>query len=138
MLRSALLLLLAGLLLGGCASVPKDYPRTETSAFQDHQRTAIGRFVAEAAALHPGQSGFTLIRYGRNAFTARAALSELAEKTLDLQYYIWEPDATGRILAEYLLRAADRGVRVLLDDISFKGRDAVIAALDPHPSIEIV
>lgn len=87
MLRSALLLLLAGLLLGGCASVPKDYPRTETSAFQDHQRTAIGRFVAEAAALHPGQSGFTLIRYGRNAFTARAALSELAEKTLALQDY---------------------------------------------------
>ena len=42
-----------------------------------------------------------------------------AEKTLDLQYYIWEADTTGRILAERLLQAADRGVRVrlLLDDI---------------------
>jgi putative cardiolipin synthase len=130
---------MTGVLLGGCAGVPKDYPRTETSAFQDHQSTVLGRYVAKAAARHPGDSGFRLIRTGRNAFTARAAFSELAENTLDLQYYIWEQDATGRILADYLLQAADRGVRVrvLLDDISFKGRDAVIAALDAHPNIEI-
>ena len=61
------------------------------------------------------------------------ALTELAEKTIDVQYYIWEPDDTGRILAERLMRAADRGVRVrvLLDDISFEGRDTITAGLDP-------
>jgi putative cardiolipin synthase len=86
-----------------------------------------------------GESGFAIIRHGRQAFTDRVALSQLAGKTLDLQYYIWEPDATGRILAEQLVSAADRGVRVrvLLDDMSFKGRDAMIAALDAHPNIEI-
>jgi putative cardiolipin synthase len=64
---------------------------------------------------------------------------DLAEKSIDLQYYIWEPDTTGRILAERLVRAADRGVRVrvLLDDINTKGRDALIASLDAHPNIEI-
>lgn len=134
-----LLLLLTGLLLAGCAGVPKDYRRTESSAPKDGTRTAIGRYVAKVATRHPGESGFAIIRYGRRAFTDRVALSQLAEKTLDLQYYIWEPDATGRILAEQLVHAADRGVRVrvLLDDMSFKGRDATIAALDAHPNIEI-
>ena len=66
-------------------------------------------------------------------------MTELAEKTLDLQYYVWDADATGRILAERLVRAADRGVRVrvLVDDMTLHGRDAVIAALDAHPNIEI-
>ncbi len=138
-MRAGWLVLLASLLLTGCASAPKDYPRTASTAHPDHAGTAIGRYVEEAAARHPGKSGFAMIRYGRNAFTNRVALSDLAEKTLDLQYYIWEPDDTGRLLAERLLRAADRGVRVrvLLDHISFKGRDSVIAALDAHPKVEI-
>lgn len=50
LLRSALLLLVAFVLLVGCASVPKDYPRTESSAFQDHHSTTLGRYVARAAA----------------------------------------------------------------------------------------
>ena len=37
------------------------------------------------------------------------------------------------------VRAADRGVRVriLVDDLHLQGRDAVVAALDAHPNIEI-
>jgi putative cardiolipin synthase len=99
----------------------------------------MGRYLAEAAGRHPGESGFSIIRDGRTAFTARVALTELAEKSLDVQYFIWEADETGRILAERLLRAADRGVRVrvLLDDINIHGRDAVVAAMDAHPNIEI-
>lgn len=137
--RRFLLFFVAGLLLAGCASVPRDYPRSASVAFEDHRSTAIGRYVARSAARHPGESGFAIIRLGRRAFTTRVALTQLAEKTLDLQYYIWEADATGRILAEQLLQAADRGVRVrvLLDDISFAGRDEVIASLDAHPNIEI-
>lgn len=66
-------------------------------------------------------------------------MTELAEKTLDVQYYIWESDATGRIMADRLVRAADRGVRVrvLLDDINLSGRDDLIASLDAHPDIEV-
>ncbi len=132
-------LALMGLLLGGCASLPKEYPRATSAAYSDHASTAIGRYVERAAARHPGESGFAIIRTGRNAFTTRVALTDLAEKTLDLQYYIWEQDATGRLLAERALRAADRGVRVrlLVDDMNFKGRDAILAALDAHPNIEI-
>jgi putative cardiolipin synthase len=122
-----------------CATLPRDYPRTESSAFADYLETPVGRLFEEEAAKHPGDSGFAILRYGRQAFTSRIAMTELAEKSLDLQYYIWEEDATGRILAERLLRAADRGVRVriLVDDINLGGRDAFVAALDAHPNIEI-
>ena len=75
----------------------------------------------------------------RDAFAARARLAEVAERTLDVQYYIWEDDMTGTLLFEALHAAADRGVRVrvLLDDNTTQGLDAVLAALDSHPNIEV-
>ena len=129
----------AALLIASCATVPKDYPRTESTAFQLHESTSIGKDLAGLAAQHPGESGVAIIRQGRMAFTARVALADLAEKTLDVQYFLWESDATGRILGDRLMRAADRGVRVriLIDDVNLKDRDAGIAALDAHPNVEI-
>ena len=137
--RSCCLLLLTCVLFAGCATVPKEYPRTTSTAFQDYLDTSVGQLFEEAAQQHPGESGFAIIRYGRQAFTDRIALVDLAEKTLDAQYYIWEADATGRVLAEHLMQAADRGVRVrlLVDDINLGGRDAMVAAMDAHPNIEI-
>lgn len=135
----AIFLLLIFLLFSGCASVPRDYPRTSSTAFEDYLDTSQGRFFEQAAAQHPGESGFSIIRNSRPAFTSRVALTELAEKSLDVQYYIWEGDTTGRILAERMIKAAERGVRVrvLVDDINLAGKDANIAAMDAHPNIEI-
>jgi phosphatidylserine/phosphatidylglycerophosphate/cardiolipin synthase-like enzyme len=126
--RSCCLLLLACVLFAGCATVPKEYPRTPSTAFQGYLDTSVGQLFEEAAQRHPGESGFAIIRHGRQAFTDRIALVDLAEKTLDAQYYIWEADATGRVLAEHLMQAADRGVRVrlLVDDINLGGRDAMV------------
>ena len=132
-------LAVALVLIGACATLPKDYPRPESTAFLDHESTAIGKEIAALAAQHPGESAFALIRHGRQAFTARVALADLAQRALDVQYFLWETDATGRILADRLMRAADRGVRVrvLIDDVNLKDRDAGIAALDAHPNVEI-
>jgi len=137
--RTCVGVLFAGVLLAGCATVPKDYPRTETTAFPNHESTPIGKEVAALAAQHPGQSGFAIIRHGRQGFTARVMLADLAQKTLDVQYFLWDVDTTGQILADHLIRAADRGVRVrvLVDDVNLKDRDAALASLDAHPNIEI-
>jgi len=138
-LRFCMLSLLVGCMAMGCATVPEDYPRSTSTAFPDYLDTSLGKLFEEAALQHPGESGFTIIRHGREAFTARIALTALAEKSLDVQYYIWEEDATGRILAKSLFQAANRGVRVrvLVDDINLKGRDALLAATDAHPNIEV-
>ena len=122
-----------------CASLPEDYDRTPSTALQDYLDTRFGQLFQAAEAENPGLSGFSLIRRGHKAFTARVALATLAEKSLDVQYYIWEADATGRLLAKSLFEAAERGVRVrvLLDDINLKGRDLLAAALDAHPNMEV-
>ena len=128
------------LLLGGCATINWDYPRTPSKAFAHPETTTVGALFGEAADKHPGLSGFSLVEYGENAFLARLAMIDLAEKTLDAQYYIWSADTTGRILASRLLRAADRGVRVriLIDDhYQTEDRDFLLAGLEGHPNIEV-
>jgi cardiolipin synthase C len=128
-------------LLNGCGTtIDWNYPRTPSSAFAEPQATTVGALFQEAADRHPGQSGFGLILEGSRAFTARLAMADLAEKTLDAQYYIWDVDTTGRIMADRLIRAADRGarVRLLLDDThKTEEIDNGIAALDAHPNIEV-
>ena len=127
------------LLLTACASLPTDYPRSESEALQDYRSTSLGQRWAADEDKHPGNSGFGILRYGHNGFSIRIAMVDNAEKTIDLQVYIWEPDETGKILAERLVRAADRGVRVrlLVDDMGLGGTDETVASLDAHPNIEI-
>ena len=56
-------LMIFSLLLVGCASVPKDYPRTSSSVFQDYRSTSVGKLFEQSAAKHPGKSGFDIIRH---------------------------------------------------------------------------
>lgn len=85
------------------------------------------------------ESGVALIQSGVAAFAARAKAARAAQSSLDLQYYIWRNDLTGRILAREVLKAAERGVRVrlLLDDMYAIGGERRLAALDAHPNIEV-
>lgn len=87
-----------------------------------------------------GRSGFRLLHTGLDAFVARCVLIESAERSLDLQYYIFHADNTGSIVVDQLIAAADRGVRVrvLLDDWGTADKkDEAVAGLDAHPNIEI-
>ena len=97
----------------------------------------------EPASIHGeagwGQTGIGLLVSGRAAFAARARAARLATQTLDLQYYIWRDDLTGKLLAREALHAADRGVhvRLLLDDMYAIGRERLLSTLDAHRHIEV-
>jgi len=95
--------------------------------------------VAPQTAARPGLSGVVPLDEGRDAFAARVLLANAAERTLDVQYYIWRNDLSGALMFDTLRRAADRNVRVrlLLDDINTAGLDEVLVALDSHPNIEV-
>lgn len=84
-------------------------------------------------------AGVAAISDAAIAFAVRADSARAAERSLDLQYYIWRGDLTGRLLAHEALRAADRGVKVrlLLDDVYAPGRERLLAALDGHPRIQV-
>ncbi len=132
-------ILLTVFFLSGCSTLPDTYPRTPSTAYKNHKSTKIGRLFEKEAVKHPGKSGFKLIPYGQDAFTARIAMARLAQKSLDLQYFLWKSDRVGLLLANEALKAADRGVkvRILLDDIEQSGRDDIVAAMDAHPNIQI-
>jgi putative cardiolipin synthase len=132
-------LLTAAALLPGCGTLPSLEGRIHSVALEHTADTRLGRAVLPLARAHPGTSGVVPLADGRDAFAARALLADAAERTLDVQYYIWHADMSGTLLFEALHRAADRGVRVrlLLDDNNTGGLDGVLAALDAHPNIEV-
>jgi putative cardiolipin synthase len=133
--------LLIGLaaLCAGCAALPSLEGRVATSAMTDTADTRLGRALAESLSSHPGKSGFHALPIPTDAFAARVLLANAAQRSLDLQYYIWHSDQTGNLLFESIWGAAERGVRVriLLDDANTAGEDETIAALDAHPNIEV-
>lgn len=130
---------MALVLMAGCASVPPRLPAPEVAALPPGADTRLDRSLGKAEAAHPGQSGFILLGEGPEAFVARLRSAELAERSLDVQTYIWHDDATGAYLALALLEAADRGVRVrlLIDDLDGRAKNAGLAALAAHPGIEV-
>lgn len=101
--------------------------------------TALDREIAPLVVKHGGRTGAILVPDGLDAFAARALSARQAGRSLDLQYYIWHNDLTGRLLGREAWLAAERGVRVrmLLDDMNGNDRDEALLLLDAHPNIEI-
>jgi len=93
----------------------------------------------KAHKIKAGKSGLLLISDNYDAFAARVLAARGAVRTLDLMYYLWHDDHTGRLLLQEVVRAAQRGVRVrmLLDDVNPRKSDAAYLALSNHPNIEL-
>ncbi|WP_373505525.1 phospholipase D family protein [Aestuariivirga sp.] len=101
--------------------------------------TALDRSFSGLVERYPGQSGLKLMPGNLQAFKARMETARRAGRSLDIQYYYWKNDLTGRLLLNEIIAAAERGVRVrlLLDDINSFGFDSTYLALDSHPNIEV-
>lgn len=127
------------LVLSSCSSPPPLEGRVASSAFAQTDDTRLGKALTPLTMAHPGLVGIHALADGRDAFAARAVLAQAADCSLDVQYYIWRDDITGRLMFDALRTAAERGVRVrlLLDDNNTAGLDEALAALDAHPMIEV-
>ncbi|WP_425348811.1 phospholipase D family protein [Pararhizobium antarcticum] len=103
------------------------------------EETVLDRRGRSLRLQHAGENGLSLISGNVDAFVARALSARQAGRSLDLKYYYWKNDLTGRLLTREVLDAADRGVRVrlLLDDINAGLHDRMCLALDAHPNIEV-
>lgn len=139
-------LILIGLPLGvcaigitGCSTLPTLEGRTVSTSLGGGPGTRLYDSLAPLTAPHPGLTGIHALDEGREAFAARVALAETAQRSLDVQYYIWHEDVAGMLLLDALRRAAERGVRVrlLLDDNNTKGMDPALAAFNAHPNVEL-
>jgi cardiolipin synthase C len=131
------LLLLAALV--GCSSLPKvDRESIANSAIGLSEQTTLGR-IANAYRPVPDQSGFRLMPLGMFSLDTRVQLARRAEVSLDVQYYHFENDETGRWLLRALRDAAERGVRVrlLIDDFYTGGEDELFLAFAAHKNVEV-
>ena len=101
--------------------------------------STLGLGASDRAADHPGMTGIELLDDGLDAFAIRKMLLEYAERSIDLQYYIWHDDMTGHLMLAHVRKAAARGVRVrlLLDDNGIAGLDDVLRGMADLPNIEV-
>ncbi len=137
MIRNLFLAILSLAVLSGCATAPPGsaYPKIASAALAHPDQTRLGRQFDDAGRVHGGNSGFRIIPAGADGFLMRMQMINAAERTLDLQYFIFRGDETGQLLTGAVLRAADRGVRVrvLIDDGETKAGDEQITWLAAHP-----
>ena len=113
--------------------------RTQSHMIDDGRDTQLGRQFRGVRDDNPGKTGVFLLQRGRDAFAARALLARKAEKSLDIQYYMYRQDTVGGLLTYEVLGAADRGVRVrmLIDDIYGNKDEDTWVGLDAHENIEV-
>jgi phosphatidylserine/phosphatidylglycerophosphate/cardiolipin synthase-like enzyme len=131
----ALILLLA------CSSKENVYPVIDEDFCADiHiENHPLSNYLAPLDSILAARTGVYVLEEGDNSMIARAWLSESAEKSIDIQYFIFSADNIGLIAVDYLLRAADRGVKVrfIVDDIMVEADADELLAIDAHPNIDI-
>ncbi len=134
------LLVVAGLALGlpGCASLPDVHDKTVSLQLPDYQSTRLGGMAA-AVLPEDGRSGFRLLQLASAAYQTRIELIAAAQRTLDVQYYLFQSDRTGKFFMMALRDAARRGVRVriLIDDLYTAGEDTLLDGLAAYPNVEL-
>ena len=128
------------LLLAGCSSLPViDRASITSEAIPLSKATTLGRIASSYRPVED-HSGFRLMPLGTFSLDTRVQLARRAEVSLDVQYYHFEMDETGRWLLRALRDAADRGVRVrlLIDDFyTGKGQDEMFLAFAAHKNVEV-
>lgn len=139
---SHFVLICLAMLCNACQTQPTYDPqaREHSQSMPAPESSPLAMSAARANVAHNDMnSGFYLLQDGLSAFVARVALIEAARASLDLQYYIFSDDISGRIIISKLLEAADRGVRVrlLVDDLGTRVAEPLVAVLDQHPNIQI-
>jgi putative cardiolipin synthase len=129
--------IIAGLFsLASCAYAPSPEHEAHTHSLSPNQQSRITGYLRSADCNH---ASALLIEDPDFALRSRLDLINAADTSIDVQYFIWQNDATGILVIEKLLQAADRGVRVrtLVDDIQLKGLVSKLNVLNAHPNIEI-
>mgnify|MGYP001828757910 FL=1 len=123
----------------GCASVPFDYPKLGSYSQPPDPNAPAARAALDWESKHGELSGFIGLPHGIDALGARLRMMEVAQHSIDAQYFILKKDRAGALFVGKMLLAADRDVKVrlLIDDVFTGGIDRQLSLLNAHPNIEV-
>jgi len=113
--------------------------RADACASPSPLRDLGKRAFARSTAAAP-QHYALLLEYGQDALLARLDLIRGAQRTIDLQTYIFDEDDSGHLVLEELLAASRRGVqvRLLVDQLSALRTVETLSALaGAHTNFEM-
>ncbi|SOE19748.1 Phosphatidylserine/phosphatidylglycerophosphate/cardiolipin synthase [Spirosomataceae bacterium TFI 002] len=140
MLKQLSILLLVIMAFTSCSS-------SETSNQEDgrcvtlqrNDTLSLSKEIADISEKMDSLTGVYVLEDGSNSMVVRAWLTEYAEETIDIQYFIFSMDNVGLIACDYLIRAADRGVkiRIIVDDIMVDAELEDILTFNSHENIEV-
>lgn len=128
------------LTLSACSTLPKQQTQPVEYAFNTPtDDTSLAKIVLPLREQNPNLTGYHVLYDPLEALAARIELINKAEKSLDLQYYIWDNDKIGALALHAMIKAADRGVkiRLLVDDNNAKKMEGIYMALDQHANIDV-
>lgn len=127
------------LITSGCNMLPVNEQPLELAADKGNLDTSLTREFASVIEENPGSSGHYLLLNPQNSLEERLWLVDMAEQTLDVQYFLWNSDTTGKLFMQSLLAAAERGVevRILIDGFSIADRNDQLALIDTIPNVQV-
>ncbi|MEP3838984.1 MAG: phospholipase D family protein [Algibacter sp.] len=126
--------------LTACNTKNTEIPETDfCSKIHRNDSISLSKSLEEFNPLIQNKTGVYVLEDGSGSMVARAWLTEYAEKTIDIQYFIFSTDNVGLIACDYLIKAADRGVhiRVLVDDIMVEADAQDILTFNSHKNISV-
>src|SRR5690606_21234996 len=134
------ILLSCSMILGlpACSTLPKQTEQPSQMAVEtDTSQTSLAQLVDPLREQNLGLTGYRVLYDPLEALGARIQLIKKAERSLDLQYYIWDNDRIGTLALHAIIQAADRGVKVrlLMDDNNAKKMEGIYLALNQHQNI---
>jgi putative cardiolipin synthase len=140
-----LAILLAACSLTACSTVIRSTrgldgaPAASAVVRPDDRQTILGRAYADRLAEDPSINALAAVNPGNDALTHRIALTRLAERSIEMQAYIFKNDLSTMVLLRELMLAADRGVkvRILIDDVGLPPSSSSLMLLGFHPNMEV-
>ncbi|MGR5096241.1 phospholipase D family protein [Vibrio maritimus] len=136
------LLASASIALFGCSTAPDSVPvsnKDYCAELVDKERLPLSHYIQPFETEMKNGTGVYVLEQGAEAMMSRAWLTERAEASIDVQYFIFSVDNVGLIATDYLVKAAERGikVRVLVDDIMLNAKGDELLMLAAHENFDI-
>lgn len=140
MIKNKYGLILAALVISGCANTPAMiYERVPTYASAPDLDTPLAKSLSEVKVKASGESGAYPLPNGIEALAIRTSLIKQAKRTLDVQYHSIHKGISTALLTKETIEAAERGVkiRILIDGVDAQGTRSHVDLMAAHANVQV-